>query len=160
MKRQFQCVGQKKRDVSPTLPNTAPATTNKWTSWLTLGTYATLFTMRGATCVIVQPLQKLKEICWKRMKAKPHVALRVSFQISPNTAPSTESAIALHLNTGPATKRSTHHWFSSHVKRYKCHCPNSQNTAPATKNDRVLNLIFYTFLNFRQCHASPLETRG
>ena len=51
----------------------------KWISWLILDTNETLFTMRGATCVIVQThqilrlprkmtVQNLKEICWKRMK--------------------------------------------------------------------------------------------
>ena len=51
----------------------------KWISWLILDTNETLFTMRGATCVIVQThqilrlprkmtVQNLKEIGWKRMK--------------------------------------------------------------------------------------------
>ena len=51
----------------------------KWISWLILDTNEMLFTMRGATCVIVQThqilrlprkmtVQNLKEICWKRMK--------------------------------------------------------------------------------------------
>ena len=143
----------------------------KWISWLILDTNETLFTMRGATCVIVQThqilrlprkmtVQNLKEICWKRMKrhfqcaADPsmirawsdhetvspqpasqprwpftpttsilywkiqHFALRLSFQISPNTAPATKSDTCTSPNTAPATKSNTHHWSSSHMKRY------------------------------------------
>ena len=145
----------------------------KWISWLILDTNETLFTMRGATCVIVQTHQilrlprkmtvpNLKEICWKRMKrhfqcaADPrmirewsdhetvspqpasqprlpftpttsilywkiqHFALRLSFQISPNTAPATKSDTRTSPNTAPATKSDT------------CTSP---NTAPATKNE-------------------------
>ena len=145
----------------------------KWISWLILDTNETLFTMRGATCVIVQThqilrlprkmtVQNLKEICWKRMKrhfqcaADPtmirewsenetvspqpasqprlpftpttsilywkiqHFALRLSFQISPNTAPATKSDTCTSPNTAPATKSDT------------CTSP---NTAPATKSD-------------------------
>ena len=51
----------------------------KWLPWLILVTHETLFTMRRATCVIVQThqilrlprkmtVQNLREICWKRMK--------------------------------------------------------------------------------------------
>ena len=171
----------------------------KWISWLTLDTNETLFTMRGATCVIVQThqilrlprkmtVQNLKEICWKRMKrhfqcaadptmirpwsdhetvspqpaSQPRLpftpttsilywkiqrfALRLSFQISPNTAPATKSDTCTSPNTAPATKSDTctspntapatksdtctspntapatksdtHHWSSSHMKRY------------------------------------------
>ena len=181
----------------------------KWISWLILLTNETLFTMRGATCVIVQThqivrlprkmtpmtdpchtwnviynaqsnmchspnspntapatkmtVQNLREIGWKRMKrhlqcaADPtmirewsdhdprmirpwsdhetispqpasqprllftpttsilywkiqHFALRLSFQISPNTAPATKSDTWTSPNTAPATKSNTHHW--------------------------------------------------
>ena len=71
-----------------------------------------------------------------------HFALRLSFQISPNTAPATKSDTWTSPSTAPATKSNTHHWSCSHMKRYlqcaeynKCHCPNSPNTAPATKNE-------------------------
>ena len=143
----------------------------KWISWLILDTNETLFTMRGATCVIVQThqilrlprkmtVQNLKEICWKRMKrhfqcaADPsmirpwsdhetvspqpasqprlpftpttsilywkiqHFALRLSFQISPNTAPATKSDTRTSPNTAPATQNDSHDQSSSHMKRY------------------------------------------
>ena len=61
----------------PNAPNTAA--TKKWISWLILVTNETLFTMRGATSVIVQThqilrlprkmiLQNFQEICPKQMK--------------------------------------------------------------------------------------------
>ena len=149
----------------------------KWISWLILDTNKTLFTMRGATCVIVQTHQilrlprkmtvpNLKEIYWKRVKrhfqcaADPtmirawsdhetvspqpasqprllftpttsilywkiqHFALRLSFQISPNTAPATKSDTRTSPNTAPATKSDT---------------STSPNTAPATKIELLLN---------------------
>ena len=205
-------------------PNTAPATKSdtctspncacheKWISWLILDTNETLFTMRGATCVIVQthqilrlprkmnhtidPWHKWNVIYNERsnMRHSPnspntapatkndrpksqrnllktdetsfpmrgrsendpsmirpwsehetvspqpasqprwpfppttsilywkiqHFALRLSFRISPNTAPATKSDTCTSPNTAPATKSDT------------CTSP---NTAPATKSD-------------------------
>ena len=49
-----------------------------------------------------------------------HFALRLSFQISPNTAPATRSDTWTSPNTAPATKSNT---------------STSPNTAPATKSD-------------------------
>ena len=47
-----------------------------------------------------------------------HFALRLSFQISPNTAPATKSASSTSPNTAPATKKESHDWSLSHMKRY------------------------------------------
>ena len=47
-----------------------------------------------------------------------HFALRLSFQISPNTAPATKSDTSTSPNTAPATKSDCHDWSSSHMKRY------------------------------------------
>ena len=47
-----------------------------------------------------------------------HFALRLSFQISPNTAPATKSDTSTSPNTAPATKNESHHWSLSHMKRY------------------------------------------
>ena len=76
MKRYLQCAEQQ---VSLSKLTKYCACHEKWISWLILDTNETLFTMRGATCVIVQThqilrlprkmtVQNLKEICWKRMK--------------------------------------------------------------------------------------------
>ena len=47
-----------------------------------------------------------------------HFALRLSFQISPNTAPATKSNSSTSPNTAPATQSNCHDWSSSHMK---CH---------------------------------------
>ena len=221
----------------------------KWISWLILVTHETLFTMRGATSALSKLtkycachakwlskiLQKFLENSWNvisnagpirewsgqdprmiragsengtvtpqpasqaRLLFTPttsilywkiqHFALRLSFQISPNTAPATKSDTSTSPNTAPATKNESHDWSLSHMKRYlqcaeqqvslskltkycachekwlswsilfthetlftmrgatrvivqthqilrhTCHCPNSPNTAPATKNE-------------------------
>ena len=51
-----------------------------------------------------------------------HFALRLSTQISPNTAPATKSDTPRSPNTAPATKNDSHDW---------CHPPTSPNTARA-----------------------------
>ena len=45
-----------------------------------------------------------------------HFALRLSFQISPNTAPATKSDTSTSPNTAPATKSDCHDWSSSHTR--------------------------------------------
>ena len=76
MKRYLQCAEQQ---VSLSKLTKCCACHEKWISSLILFTHETLFTMRGATSVIVQThqilrlprkmtVQNLKEICWKRMK--------------------------------------------------------------------------------------------
>ena len=178
MKRYLQCAEQQ---VSLSKLTKYCACHAKWISWLILDTNETLFTMRGATCVIVQTHQilrlprkmtvpNLKEICWKRMKrhfqcaADPrmirawsehdptmirpwsdhetvspqpasqprlpftpttsilywkiqHFALRLSFQISPNTAPATKSDTWTSPNTAPATQNESHDWSLTQMKR-------------------------------------------
>ena len=47
-----------------------------------------------------------------------HFALRLSTQISPNTAPATKSDPPTSPNAAPATKNDAHHWLSSHMKRH------------------------------------------
>ena len=47
-----------------------------------------------------------------------HFALRLSFQISPNTAPATKSSSSTSPNTAPATKKESHDWSLSHMKHY------------------------------------------
>ena len=47
-----------------------------------------------------------------------HFALRLSFQISPNTAPATKSDTSTSPNTAPATQNDSHDWSLSHMKRY------------------------------------------
>ena len=73
----------------------------KWISWLILVTHETLFTMRGATRVIVQTHQILR------------LPRKMNLMLDP-----------------------CHTWNAIYnARRNKCHCPNSPNTTPATKNE-------------------------
>ena len=47
-----------------------------------------------------------------------HFALRLSTQISPNTAPATKSDTPRSPNTAPATQNDSHAWSSSHMERH------------------------------------------
>ena len=63
-----------------------------------------------------------------------HFALRLSFQISPNTAPATKSDTSTSPNTAPATKSDT--WTSPNsAPATKSDTWTSPNNAPATKSD-------------------------
>ena len=123
---------------SPNSPNTAPATKNDRpkSQRNLLKTDETSFPMRGRSendpsmirpwseheTVSPQPASQPRWpftpttsiLYWKIQ----HFALRLSFQISPNTAPATKSDTCTSPNTAPATKSNTHHWSSSHMKRY------------------------------------------
>ena len=125
---------------SPNSPNTAPATKNDRpkSQRNLLKTDETSFPMRGRSdhdptmirewseneTVSPQPASQprlpftptMSILYWKIQ----HFALRLSFQISPNTAPATKSDTCTSPNTAPATKSDT------------CTSP---NTAPATKSD-------------------------
>ena len=118
----------------PTSPNTAPATQNDSPKFLRnfSKTAETSFTMRDRSehdpsrirpwnrrpqpasqpRLVFTPTTSI--LYWKIQ----HFALRLSFQISPNTAPATKSDTSTSPNTAPATKSNTHHWSSSHMKRY------------------------------------------
>ena len=122
----------------PNSPNTAPATKNDRpkSQRNLLKTDETSFPMRGRSehdprmirawseheTVRPQPASQPRflfapttsSLYWKIQ----HFALRLSFQISPNTAPATRSDTGTSPNTAPATKSNTHHWSSSHMKRY------------------------------------------
>ena len=47
-----------------------------------------------------------------------HFALRLSTQISPNTAPATKSDAPRSPNTAPATQNDSHDWCPPHMKRH------------------------------------------
>ena len=120
----------------PTSPNTAPATQNDSPTFQRnfSKTAETSFPMRGrsehdpswirAGNRHPQPASQPRLLFrtttsilyWKIQ----HFALRLSFQISPNTAPATKSDTSTSPNTAPATKSDT--WTSP-------------NNAPATKSD-------------------------
>ena len=153
---------------SPNSPNTAPATKNDRpkSQRNLLKTDETSFPMRGRSehdptmirawseheTVSPQPASQPRLLFtpttsilyWKIQ----HFALRLSFQISPNTAPATKSDTRTSPNTAPATKSDT--WTSRSTapatKSDTCTSTNiasatksdpctSPNTAPATKSD-------------------------
>ena len=120
------------RSHPPTSPNTAPATQNDSPTFQRnfSKTAETSFPMRGrsendpsnirAGNRPPQPASQLEVtfrariFYWKIQ----HFALRLSFQISPNTAPATKSDSSTSPNTAPATQSNCHDWSSSHMKRY------------------------------------------
>ena len=74
-----------------------------------------------------------------------HFALRLSFQISPNTAPATKSDTSTSPNTAPATKSDT--WTSpNNAPATKSDTWTSPNSAPATKSDTWTSPNIYTNL--------------
>ena len=123
---------------SPNSPNTAPATKNDRpeSQRNSLKTDETSFPMRGRSendptmirawsdheTVSPQPASQPRLpftpttsiLYWKIQ----HFALRLSFQISPNTAPATKSDTWTSPNTAPATKKESHDWSSSHMKHH------------------------------------------
>ena len=72
-----------------------------------------------------------------------HFALRLSTQISPNTAPATKSDTARSPNTAPATKSDSHDWSSSHIKRHLQCAEQQDSPSNVTKH--------------RACHAKWLS---
>ena len=123
---------------SPNSPNTAPATKNDRpeSQRNLLKTDETSFPMRGRSehdpsmirpwsdheTVSPQPASQPRLpftpttsiLYWKIQ----HFALRLSFQISPNTAPATKSDTRTSPNTAPATQNDSHDQSSSQMKRY------------------------------------------
>ena len=69
-----------------------------------------------------------------------HFALRLSTQISPNTAPATKSDTPTSPNTAPATKSDTP-TSPNAAPATKSDTPTSPNTAPATKSETVTELL-------------------
>ena len=69
-----------------------------------------------------------------------HFALRLSSQISPNTAPATKSDTPTSPNTAPATKSDTP-TSPNAAPATKSDTPTSPNTAPATKSETVTELL-------------------
>ena len=141
----------------PTSPNTAPATKNDLPKSETnlLKTAEVSFPMRDRSETVPRPFRPwsdhdptMKTQNWTRRAAEvtfalarsrfywklQHFALRLSFQISPNTAPATKSDTWTSPNTAPATKSDT--WTSPNTApATKSDTWTSPNAAPATKSD-------------------------
>ena len=111
----------------------------KWISWLILVTHETLFTMRGVTSVIVQTHQILRlprkneSHDWSLSHMKRYLQCaeqQVSLSKLTKYCACHEK---MNLMIDPC-----HTWNALYNARSnKCHCPNSPNTAPATKNESL-----------------------
>ena len=145
------------RQHPPTSPNTAPATKNDLpkSEKNLVKTDETSFPMRDRSEHDPRPFREwsehdptMKTQNWTRRAAEvtfalarskfywklQHFALRLSFQISPNTAPATKSDTSTSPNTAPATKSDT--WTSPNTApATKSDTWTSPNAAPATKSD-------------------------
>ena len=89
------------------------STTPVLLSWLIRVTYETLFTMRGTTEVLLQNHRLLRLPRKMTLMIDPHHIWNVSYNARSNRDVSPTSP-----TTAPATKSNTHHWSSSHLKRY------------------------------------------
>ena len=85
----------------------------KWLSWLICITYETLVTMRGATEMSLQHHQLRRLPRKVTLIIDPLHTWNVIYNARSNMCHSPNSP-----NTAPATKSNTHHWYSSHMKRY------------------------------------------
>ena len=135
MKRYLQCAEQ---HVSLSKLTKYCACHEKWLPWLILVTHETLFTMRRATCVIVQThqilrlprkmtVQNLREICWKRMKRH--------FQCA------TDPSMIREWNRPSATRLATEVTFHAHREHFVL--KNTTFRAPA---------IIPNFTEYCACH--------
>ena len=138
----------------PNSPNTAPATQNDHpTSGRNLRkTAETSFPMRGRSETVPRPFRAWSEtVSVSPQPATPprllftlrtnglywkiqHFALRLSFQISPSTAPTTKSDTWTSPSTAPTTQSDT--WTSPSIApTTKTDTWTSPSTAPTTKSD-------------------------
>ena len=86
---------------------------DKWISWLILVTHETLFTMRGATSVIVQTHQILRLPRKMNLMIDPCHTWNAIYNARSNKCHCPNSP-----NTAPATQSDCHDWSLSHMKRY------------------------------------------
>ena len=110
MKRYLQCAEQQ---VSLSKLTKYCACHEKWISWLILVTHETLFTMHGASSVIVQTHQILRLPRKVTVMTDPCHIWNVIYNAGNNRwHPPTSPNIA------PATQNDCHDWSSSHMKRH------------------------------------------
>ena len=101
LKRQFQCGDDS--TMIRAWPEHDPSMIRAWTRHLAPArSPRLLFALRR------------RILYWKLQ----HFALRLSTQISPNTAPATKSDTPRSPNTAPATQNDSHDWCPPHMKRH------------------------------------------
>ena len=110
MKRYLQCAEQQ---VSLSKLTKYCACHAKWISWLILDTNETLFTMRGATSVIVQTHQILRLPRKMNLMIDPCHTWNAIYNARSNKCHCPNSP-----NTAPATQNESHDWSLTQMKRY------------------------------------------
>ena len=94
-----------------------------------------------------------------------HFALRLSFQISPNTAPATKSDTSTSPNTAPATQNDSHHWSSWHVTRHLQCAAQQHSPSDLTKycachakwNSWLISMTYETLFTMRGTTGGILQ---
>ena len=94
-----------------------------------------------------------------------HFALRLSFQISPNTAPTTKSDTSTSPNTAPATQNDSHHWSSWHVTRHLQCAAQQHSPSDLTKycachakwNSWLISMTYETLFTMRGTTGGILQ---
>ena len=110
MKRHLQCAEQ---HASPSNLTKCCPCHEKWCASLIAVTYATSFTMRGATGITLQPHQILRLPRKKRLVLGPRLIWNVIYNAQNNRShPPTSPSAA------PATQNDSHHLSSWHMKRH------------------------------------------
>ena len=94
-----------------------------------------------------------------------HFALRLSFQISPNTAPATKNDTSTSPNTAPATQNDSHHWSSWHVTRHLQCAAQQHSPSDLTKycachakwNSWLISMTYETLFTMRGTTGGILQ---
>ena len=113
----------------------------KWLSWLIRITYETLVTMRGAKEMSLQHHQILRLPRKVTLIIDPLHTWNVIYNARSNMRGATNVIVQNHQILRLPRKMNRmidprHTWNAIYNARSnKCHCPNSPNTAPATKNE-------------------------
>ena len=110
MQRHLQCAEQQ---ASPSNLTKYCACHATWISWLIRVTYATSFTMRGATGSTLQPHQILRLPRKMNVMIEPHHRWSVIYNARSNSQHPPTSP-----NTAPATQNESHDWSASQMKRH------------------------------------------
>ena len=117
MKRHLQCAQQQ---ASPSNLTKYCACHAKWSSWLIRITYATSFTMRGATGSTLQPHQILRQPRKMNVMINPHHIWNVICNAGSNKHQP-------FPNIAPATQNECHDWATLQMKRH-LQCAEQQAT--------------------------------
>ena len=114
-------------------------------TYLIIVTYETLFTMRGATGVTIQPYQILRLSCRKTHFLNHHYIWNLIYNARSNSCHDPTSP-----NTAPVTQNDSHTQSSSHMKLHLQCAEQQVSRSNLTKYcachaDRLASLVFITY---------------